>query len=212
VTSDPSPKAENLTWHAANLSHGAREEAIDQRGCVLWFTGFSGSGKSTVARKVEQLLLERRKVAYVLDGDNLRMGLNADLGFAPEDRTENIRRVGAVAQLFADAGVLTLTAFISPYRADRAAARARLPEGRFVECHVATPLEVCEQRDPKGLYKRARSGEIGQFTGISAPYEEPVEPELRLETVGRPVDDVAMDVVRYLEANGFLHAQPGDAE
>ncbi len=212
MRTNPDPKAQNITWHAANLSHDDREAAIDQRGCVLWFTGFSGSGKSTVARAVEHLLLKRGKVAYVLDGDNLRMGLNADLGFAPEDRTENIRRVGAVAQLFADAGILTLTAFISPYRADRAAARSRLPEGRFVECHVATPLEICEQRDPKGLYKRARAGEIGQFTGISAPYEEPVDPELRLETVDRPVEEVAMDVVRYLDAHGFLTAAKGDGD
>jgi len=200
------PKSENITWHKANLTHDEREQAIAQRGCVVWFTGFSGSGKSTVARMVEQQLLERGKVAYVLDGDNLRMGLNKDLGFAPEDRTENIRRVGTVAQLFADAGVLTLTAFISPYRRDRAEARSHLPEGRFIECHVNTPLEVCEARDPKGLYKRARAGEIGGFTGISAPYEAPETPEIRLETVGRSAEESAAEVVGYLQARGFLEA------
>lgn len=200
------PKSDNITWHKANVTHDEREALIQQRGVVVWFTGFSGSGKSTIARKVEELLLRRGKQAYVLDGDNLRMGLNADLGFAPEDRKENIRRVGSVAQLFADAGVLTLTAFISPYRADRAAARARLPEGRFVECHVATPIEVCEQRDPKGLYKKVRAGEIGGFTGIDAPYEAPENAEIVLETVGKPAETSAAEVVAYLESNGFLGA------
>ncbi|MEZ4316120.1 MAG: adenylyl-sulfate kinase [Myxococcota bacterium] len=197
-------RSENITWHKANLTHDEREAAIDQRGCVVWFTGFSGSGKSTVARKVEELLLRRGKVAYVLDGDNLRMGLNRDLGFAPGDRTENIRRVGAVAQLFADAGLVTLTAFISPYRADRAGARAHLPEGRFIECHVATPLEECERRDPKGLYVKARAGEIGDFTGISAPYEPPEAAEIVLHTVGKTVEQSAAEVVDHLERHGFL--------
>jgi adenylylsulfate kinase len=198
------PKSDDITWHPANLTHDERERLIDQRGCVVWFTGFSGSGKSTIARKVEELLLARHKHAYVLDGDNLRMGLNADLGFSPTDRSENIRRVGHLAQLFADAGTITLTAFISPYRADRAAARAHLPAGRFIECHVATSLEACEQRDPKGLYDKARAGEIPSFTGISAPYEAPEAPEIRLRTEGRSIDDTAAEVVAYLDDHGLL--------
>lgn len=196
--------SDNVTWHAANLSHEERERLLGQRGCVVWLTGYSGSGKSTVARKVEELLLKRGVAAYVLDGDNLRLGLNGDLGFSAEDRTENIRRVGAVAQLFADAGFITLSSFISPYRADRDGARALLPAGRFLECHVATSLEACEARDPKGLYQQVRSGKIKEFTGISAPYEEPMNPELRLETEGRSIDDVAADVIEMLRERGML--------
>lgn len=198
------PTSTDITWHPANLDHDERERLLDQRGCVVWFTGFSGAGKSTIARKVEEGLLKRNKHAYVLDGDNLRMGLNVDLGFAPEDRTENIRRVGHLAQLFADAGTLTLTAFISPYRADRAAARANLPVGRFIECHIATSLEECERRDPKGLYKKVRSGEIGSFTGISAPYEPPENAEIVLHTTGRTIEQTAQEVIDYLDANGLL--------
>lgn len=198
------PKSSDITWHPANLPHDERERLLDQKGCVVWFTGFSGAGKSTVARKVEELLLQQGKTAYVLDGDNLRMGLNVDLGFSADDRTENIRRVGHLAQLFADAGVITLTAFISPYRADRAAARKLVPADRFLECHVATSLAACEARDPKGLYKKVRAGEIGSFTGISAPYEPPESPEIRLITEGRSVEEVAREVVDHLERCGLL--------
>lgn len=200
------PKSQNIKWHGANISRQDREHLLGQRGCVVWFTGLSGSGKSTVSRRVEQLLLERGVTAYGLDGDNLRFGLNQDLGFSADDRAENIRRVGCVAQLFMDSGCVALTAFISPYRADRAAARALVGEGRFVEVFVDTPLEVCESRDPKGLYKKARSGEIGDFTGISAPYEAPESPEIRLQTSGRSVDESAAEVVSWLADHGFLDA------
>lgn len=197
-------KGTNLTWHAPELTPDAREQALGQRGCVVWFTGFSGSGKSTVARRVEQKLVEAGTFAYGLDGDNVRMGLNRDLGFSPEDRAENIRRIAAVAQLFADSGCITLASFVSPYRADRDAARALNREGRFVEVHVATSLEACEARDPKGLYKKARAGQIPDFTGISAPYEAPEDPEIRLETEGRGVDDCADEVIDWLRAQGLL--------
>ncbi len=198
-------KSQNITWHGAEITTAQREELIGQRGCVVWLTGLSASGKSTVCRRVEQKLLERRKFVYVLDGDNIRMGLNKDLGFSPEDRKENIRRIGCVAQLFADAGSIVLTAFISPYRADRDQARALLPAGRFCEAWVATSLEECEKRDPKGLYVKARAGKIPEFTGVSAPYEEPEKAELIVDTSGS-VDDSADQVVAWLEANGFLRS------
>jgi adenylylsulfate kinase len=199
-----SPKSENITWHGSELSDAERVRALGARGCVVWFTGLSGSGKSTVSRRVEQMLLSRGVHAYGLDGDNIRHRLNVDLGFSPEDRKENIRRVGEVAALFADACTITLTAFISPYRADRAQVRALVPEGRFVEVFVDTPLAICESRDPKGLYQKARAGEIAQFTGISAPYEAPESPEIRLQTEGCSVDESAAEVVDWLEAKGFI--------
>lgn len=198
------PKSKNIVWHEAEVTRAQREELLGQRGCVVWFTGLSGSGKSTVSRRVEQKLLERGTYVYVLDGDNVRHTLNKDLGFSPEDRTENIRRIGCVAQLFADSAAIVLTAFISPYRKDRDAARALLDDGRFIEVHVATALEVCEQRDPKGLYKKARAGIIPEFTGISAPYEAPVKPEIVLETAGKTVDQCADEVIAYLAEKGFL--------
>lgn len=200
------PRSKNITWHSANITHEEREKHLDQKGCVVWFTGLSASGKSTIARKVEELLVRRGHACYALDGDNLRMGLNRDLGFSARDRAENIRRVASVAQLFADAGVITLTAFISPYRSDRDDARAELVEGRFVECHVATTLEECERRDPKGLYKKARAGEIPSFTGISDPYEPPEHPELVLDTAGKTIEESASEVVDYLGSRGFLTA------
>lgn len=198
------PTSENITWHDANVSAEQRSAATGQRGAVMWFTGLSGSGKSTVSRRVEQLLLERGAFVYGLDGDNVRFGLNSDLGFAPEDRKENIRRISEVAKLFSDASVLVCTAFISPYRAGRDACRAKLPEGTFIEVFVDTPVEICEARDPKGLYKKARAGEIKGFTGIDAPYEAPLNPEIRIKTAEQDVDACAMQVVDYLEAKGFL--------
>jgi adenylylsulfate kinase len=179
-------RATDITWHPGLVPPEDRERRLGQRGAVLWFTGLSGSGKSTFARETERLLLELGHTAYVLDGDNLRHGLCADLGFSPADRQENIRRAGSVAQLFADAGVLTLAAFVSPYRADRDSVRIRLPADRFVEVFVDTPVELCEMRDPKGLYARARQGLIPDFTGISSPYEPPLSPELRLTPDERP--------------------------
>jgi adenylylsulfate kinase len=198
------PKSKNITWHGANVTTGEREHILGQKGCVVWLTGLSGSGKSTVARRVEQMLLERSKAVYVLDGDNLRMGLNKDLGFSPADRTENIRRVGCVAQLFADAGIICLTAFISPYRADRDLARQMVPSGRFIEVWINTSLAACESRDPKGLYQKARAGKIPEFTGISAPYEEPMAPEITLDTADRSIDASADALVQALDARGFL--------
>ena len=198
------PKSKNITWHGAEVTQDEREAAIGQRGCVVWFTGLSGSGKSTVARRLEQKLLERGVHTYALDGDNVRHGLNKDLGFSPEDRTENIRRIGSVAQLFADSASVTLTSFISPYRAGRDAAREMVPEGRFIEVHVATSLEACEARDPKGLYEKARAGIIPNFTGISAPYEAPENAEIVMKTEGRSIDECADDVVDYLVRREFI--------
>jgi adenylylsulfate kinase len=189
----------NLTWHEGEIDRGEREAARGHRGATVWFTGLSGSGKSTVARRVERRLLECGAVAYVLDGDNIRLGLNRDLGFSPEDRTENIRRIGEVAKLFTDAGVIVLAAFVSPYRADRAAVRSLMVSGDFFEVHVAAPLAVCEERDPKGLYARARAGEIASFTGVTAPYEAPVDPELTVQTHEQSLDSCAAAVVAMLE-------------
>jgi adenylylsulfate kinase len=199
------PKSKNITWHHGELSLQERRSAMGQHGAVIWFTGLSGSGKSTLARRVESELMATGHAAYVLDGDNVRHGLNKDLGFSPEDRTENIRRIGEVAGLFADSQMLVLTAFISPYREDRAAARA-VADGHFVEVHLATPLDVCEERDPKGLYQKARSGEIPSFTGISAPYEEPESPEITIDTAEHDLDASANIVLGFLRDQGYLKA------
>lgn len=204
VTDMTGPKADNITWHIGEVDRGARAAAHGHRGAVLWFTGLSGSGKSTIAHRVESMLVERGVFAYVLDGDNIRHGLNSDLGFSPEEREENIRRIGEVARLFADSGAVVLSAFISPYRRDRDRVRALLGEGEFVEVFVDTPLEICEARDPKGLYQKARAGEISNFTGIDAPYEAPKSPEVHLETTDLGVDDAAAAVVRYLATHDIL--------
>ena len=198
------PKAENLTWHIGEVDREARAAAHGHRGAVLWFTGLSGSGKSTIGHRVERMLIERGAFAYVLDGDNVRHGLNSDLGFAPEDRVENIRRIGEVARLFADAGGLVLSAFISPYREDRDRVRGLMGLGEFIEVFVDTPLEICEARDPKGLYKKARAGEISNFTGLDAPYEVPENPEVHLETANLSVDEAAAQVIRYLDQQNIL--------
>jgi len=197
------PKSQNITFHDAEITAQQREELLGQKGCVLWFTGLSGSGKSTVARRVEQKLISRHIHTYALDGDNVRMGLNKDLGFSPEDRDENIRRIGCVCQLFAESACVTTASFVSPYRGSRDSARALVGDG-FIEVHVATSLEECERRDPKGLYKKARAGLIPNFTGISAPYEEPLHAEIVLDTEAHSVEESADQVIGYLEANGFI--------
>jgi adenylylsulfate kinase len=197
-------KATNVTWHDHRVSSEDREQLKGQRGAVLWFTGLSGCGKSTIANTVDHMLHQMGKHTYLLDGDNIRMGLNKNLGFSAEDRAENIRRIGEVAKLFSDAGIITLTAFISPYRVDRDAVRGLLKDGEFVEVYVNASLETCEGRDPKGLYKKARAGEIKGFTGIDDPYEAPENAEIVLDSDTKGIDDLAGEVVEYLKAKGFL--------
>ena len=204
------PHSRNIVRHDGSVGRAERERLLGQRGCVAWFTGLSGSGKSTIARTVEAQLLAAGHLVYVLDGDNVRHGLCADLGFSPQDREENIRRIGEVAALFADAGVLVLTAFISPYRADRALARKVVGEARFIEVFVDAPLDACEQRDPKGLYEKARAGDIPEFTGISAPYEPPAAPELRLPTAELDVAACVRAVADELRRRGFLSSPDAD--
>ncbi len=197
-------KATNIVWHQGAVTRADRERLNGHRGATVWFTGLSGSGKSTIAVAVEKALLGRGVRAFVLDGDNIRHGLNKNLGFSPSDRTENIRRIGEVAKLFTDAGVVALTAFISPYRADRDQARAVMQPGDFIEVLVDCPLEVCEQRDVKGLYQKARAGQIPEFTGISAPYESPLSPELTIRTHTQPAEESAQQVLSCLEARGIV--------
>ena len=197
-------KATNITWHEATVTVEDREKLLNQKGCVIWFTGLSGSGKSTLANAVEQVLHQQQHHTYVLDGDNVRHGLNKNLGFSPEDREENIRRIGEVAKLFADAGTIVMTAFISPYRADRDQARALIAEDRFVEVFVDCPLDVCEERDTKGLYKKARAGEIKEFTGISAPYEPPLNAEVTVNTAVLSIEECARAVVETLMKIGLV--------
>jgi adenylylsulfate kinase len=199
-------KSKNLTWHDGQVSRTEREQMLGQQGCIIWLTGLSGSGKSTVAVAAEKLLHDQGRLTYILDGDNIRQGLNNNLGFSPEDRTENIRRIGEVAKLFADAGTIVFTAFISPYRSDRDQVRDIMGQDDFIEVHVATDLETCEKRDAKGLYAKARKGEIPEFTGVSAPYEAPEKPELVMDTGGQAVDESAGELIAYLDKNGYLSA------
>jgi adenylylsulfate kinase len=198
------PKSKNITWSHSHVTLEQRRELLGHGAVTVWFSGLSGSGKSTIAVTVERALVEQGYHAYVLDGDNIRQGLNSNVGFSPEDRTENIRRIGEVAKLFNDAGTIVLTAFISPYRADRDRVRDTLPEGSFVEVLVDCPLEECEKRDVKGLYKKARAGEIPEFTGISAPFEEPEKPEMVLRSAQDDVDACARQVLDYLRDNGVI--------
>ncbi len=197
-------KATHITWHGGQIARPEREALLKQRGATIWLTGLSGSGKSTIAVAAEAELVRRGHLSYVLDGDNVRHGLNKNLGFSPTDRTENIRRIAEVAKLFTDCGVLAFTSFISPYRADREAARAIFPIGDFVEVYVAADVATCEGRDPKGLYKKARAGEIPEFTGISAPYEAPEKAELVLETGKQSIEESVRALLGHLEAKGYL--------
>ncbi len=197
-------KSQNITFTEGEVTHEARVKRNGHQAAILWFTGLSGAGKSTLAQAVERALFQRRCHTYILDGDNIRFGLNRDLGFSPEDRTENIRRIGEVAKLMMDSGTICLTAFISPYIVDRQGARDITPEGKFIEVYTKCSLEECERRDPKGLYKKARSGEIPQFTGISAPYEEPENAELVVETDKNDLDTCVAQVLDYLRERGVL--------
>jgi adenylylsulfate kinase len=203
------PKSSNITWHRGKIGRLEREGLLKQLGATIWLTGLSGSGKSTLAVTTEAALVKRGHLAYVLDGDNVRHGLNKNLGFSPGDRTENIRRIGEVAKLFTDTGVIVFTSFISPYRADRDAARALFESGDFIEVHLDASVETCEGRDPKGLYKKARAGEIPEFTGISAPYEAPANPELVLDTGSLGVEESVARIIEYLEEKGYLSLDSG---
>eukprot|EP00245_Coleochaete_scutata_P004605 TRINITY_DN17352_c0_g1_i1.p1 TRINITY_DN17352_c0_g1~~TRINITY_DN17352_c0_g1_i1.p1 ORF type:complete len:284 (+),score=61.77 TRINITY_DN17352_c0_g1_i1:176-1027(+) len=201
--------ATNIKWHESKVTREERQAIMNQKGCVVWFTGLSGSGKSTLAYTVDHALASMGKLSYVLDGDNIRHGLNKNLGFSAADRTENIRRIGEVSKLFADSNVITLVSFISPYRADRDSARALVPDGTFLEVYMKIPLSVCEQRDPKGLYKAARAGKIKGFTGIDDPYEEPTDAEIVIEVAKEDgilaaPEKMAKDLIEQLEARGFL--------
>lgn len=204
----PEPVSTNLTWHLGTVTRDERQQLLHQKGVIVWLTGLSGSGKSTIAVILEQMLLRRHKHAYRLDGDNVRYGLNNNLGFSEADRTENIRRIGEVAKLFIDAGVIVLASFISPYRKDRESVRAGCQPGEFVEVYVHTSLEEAERRDPKGLYKKARAGEIKGFTGIDDPYEAPESPEIQLETEQLSAEQSAKQILKYLEDGGYLRAEP----
>jgi adenylylsulfate kinase len=199
-----SSKSQNITWHHAFVTKEDRERLLAQKGITLWFTGLPQSGKSTLAAEVEKALFERGHITYILDGDNIRHGLNKNLGFSPEDREENIRRIGEVANLFRQAGIINMTAFISPYRADRQRARDLAQDGEFIEIFCKCSLDVCEKRDAKGHYKKARAGEILEFTGISAPYEEPENPELVIETDKLSIDEGVNRIISYLEKHGII--------
>ncbi len=199
-----SKKSTNTVWHHATISREDRENMHQHKSAVLWFTGLSGSGKSTLAHAVEEKLHSMGVSTFVLDGDNVRHGLCSDLGFSDQDRVENIRRVAEVAKLFSEAGVVTLTAFISPFREDRNAARKLMPHGDFLEIYCQCPLEICEQRDVKGLYKKARAGEIPFFTGIDSPYEAPEKPELAVETGAMPLADCVEKVIMLMKERGLI--------
>ncbi len=197
-------KTENTVWHEQHISKEQRANLKKQTPCLLWYTGLSGSGKSTVANAVDALLFKLGCHSYLLDGDNVRHGLNGDLGFSDEARIENIRRISEVSTLFLDAGLIVSTAFISPFTQDRASARAKLAQGEFIEVYIDTPISICEQRDPKGLYKKARSGEIKDFTGIDSAYDVPETPEIHVKTAEQSIQECAEQIVNYLDEQGFI--------
>jgi adenylylsulfate kinase len=197
-------KVTNIKWHHGKITKEDRAKLLNQKGATIWLTGLSGSGKSTIAVELEHALIENKHQAYILDGDNIRHGLNKNLGFSPEDRTENIRRIGEVAKLFTEANIITIAAFVSPYREDRENVRKLLDHGEFIEIYVKCSLEVCEERDTKGLYKKARAGEVKDFTGISAPYEEPLNPELTIDSLTLSVEESTRTILDYLEASGYV--------
>jgi adenylylsulfate kinase len=200
----PDQRSTNITWHTGHVTRDDRRRLLKQRGVTLWLTGLSASGKSTIATIVEHRLVEQGHLAYRLDGDNVRHGLNKNLGFSADDRAENIRRIGEVAKLFTDAGVITLASFISPYKQDRDAVRALHAPGDFVEIYVKVSVEAATKRDPKGLYKKALAGEIKNFTGIDDPYEEPEQPEIIVDTEAVSSEDAAKQILDYLEVRGYL--------
>ena len=199
-------RATNITWHEGHVNREERSQLLKQGGATIWFTGLSASGKSTIAYTLEHALVQRGHLAYVLDGDNIRHGLNKNLGFSAADREENIRRIGEVAKLFADTGVITMTSFISPYRKDRDNVRALHQAGKlpFIEVFINTPIGTCEQRDPKGLYKKARAGQLKGFTGIDDPYEEPLKPELTIDATATSPQQATVLLIEYLEKQGYL--------
>lgn len=197
-------KSSHVKWQEGLVGLKERETLLEQKGVCLWFTGLSGSGKSTVASAVEKKLFDMGYLSYILDGDNIRHGLNGDLGFSDKDRKENIRRIGELSKLFIDAGLITLTAFISPFRADREHVRNILAKNKFIEVFVSCPLEICEQRDVKGLYVKARNNEIESFTGISSPYEEPEKPEVIINTSVQSIDESTEVIIDYLIENNII--------
>jgi adenylylsulfate kinase len=205
-TPQPEAKATNIVWHAHHVTKEDRAKQKNQTPCILWFTGLSGSGKSTLANALEGKLFEQGHHSYLLDGDNVRHGLNKDLGFSDADRVENIRRIGEVSKLFVDAGLFVMTAFISPFRSDRDLCRSLVKEGEFIEVYVDTPLEVCEQRDPKGLYKKARAGQIKNFTGLDSPYEAPASPEIVIKTAEESLERSVQRLVDFLGERHLLSA------
>ncbi|MBT2598586.1 MULTISPECIES: adenylyl-sulfate kinase [Oceanobacillus] len=197
-------KSTNIVWHQSSVKKADRENLNNHKSAVLWFTGLSGSGKSTLSSALESELFSIGTHTYRLDGDNVRHGLNKNLGFSPEDRTENIRRIGEVSKLMVDAGLITLTAFISPYREDRDRVRATLAQGEFIEIYVKCSLDICEVRDPKGLYKKVRLGEINNFTGIDAPYEEPLHPEIIVDTENQTLEESVQMIIQYLKEKQYI--------